>query len=443
MKSNYFKISAVASSLLIAMSAQAAIPEGASFKGYAVAGAGFSNSDILNTAAYDWANNGFNIFRLDGTHYDHSGGRLGNEANWLEMYMGYGFAETNGMTWGFKANVVSDGATLDLDEIYTQATGVFKSNPDATIWVGKRYYGRVSTNINDTLPLQNDGYGFGIETVDIGFADLELSVTRNLYDGSSNDDQNAVLGDLTAFQSAIKGIHITDGAALDLFANYGAHIGPNSKSDVTKENTDSAYQLATQLRLGDWNNWNNIFLRYSNNASHSITATYLIMPEHQIGGFWEGVYNVTDNYRIHYVWSHETSMFDDEARFRTGARGYNYGDVDKKHWNALVLRNSYTWNERFTTELETGYESAKFKTIDGGSQTNDGYKVTLSQNIHINSGFWDRPVIRFFVTYASQDVAKATTTDWNSCDENWVCDGPSKIGKTNATTVGAQFEAWW
>lgn len=438
MKSNYFKISAVASSLLLAMSAHAAIPEGASFKGYALYGAGSSNSDILNHAAYDWAVNGINVFRLDGNHYNTSGGRLGNEANWLEMHFGYGWAPTNGMNWGVKANVVY-GNQLDLDELYAEASGVFKSNPDATLWMGKRYWGRVDTFLTDTLPLQNDGYGFGIEKVDVGFADLELGVTRNLYN-TNKDDYPTVTqseGDMVAFQSALKGIYLADQWTLNLYANYGTYLG-SSRNETTKDLNPDAYQVAALVRQGDWTNWNQFFVRYSHETSHGITNAFEVKPKSQIGAFWEGVREF-GKYRLNYLWQHETRDLDRDARATDWAA--HLTGVNKTHWNAFVIRQGYSWNERFTTELETGYESVKFKN-EGSNNTNDGYKITLSQNVHINSGFWDRPVMRFFVTYASQDIAQQFSTNWSDPYGDFSY-ANSKIGKSNATTVGAMFEAWW
>lgn len=424
MKHKILKYSAVCSGLLLAFSAHA-IEEGFGFHGYAKGGIGITNDDILNPGGYDWANNGMNIFRLPGNTYTNaSGGRLGNEANWLELHQSYGWAQQNGMNWGIKSNIVY-GDALALDELFVQGSGVIPSNPSATFWAGKRYFNRVETFLTDSQSMSNDGAGFGMENFDLGFGKLHLGVSRNLYDEAPADGA----GELVAFTSSISDIMLMDDLSMNVYANFGTPMGPDS-NDSFKDKSD-AYQLAAKFRLGDWTTYNTLFIRYSNNASGSMTRSWEPFPEHQIGGFWEGYHAFNDKFAVSYIWQHETAKYDQDARDATGMR------ILESNWDALVARGTLNWNTRTSTELEVGYEMIDFEAVNPSEDgKNDGYKVTLAQNLHIGGGFWDRPVIRFFVTYAEQNVE-------TKAYDRWDLDGAISMGKSDAVTFGAQFEAWW
>ncbi|WP_354623077.1 carbohydrate porin [Psychromonas sp. MME2] len=424
MKNNLLKYSALFSGIMLAFSAQA-IDKGFSYHGYAKGGMATTSDDILNKSGYDWANNGMNIFRLPGNTYTNSsGGRLGNEANWLEMHIAHGWETTNDMDWGIKANVVY-GTDLDLDELYTQGSGLIPSNPSATVWAGKRYFNRVETFLTDSQSMSNDGSGFGIENVDFGFAKFHFGVTRNLYAEAPADGA----GELMAFSSSLSDIKLLDDLSMNLYANFGTPSGPDSENK--QKNKRDAYQGAVKFRLGDWGSYNELFIRYSNNASGSMTRSWEPLPEYQIGGFWQGYHAFNQAFSVSYIWQHESARYDQQSRDESGMK------VIDSDWDTFVVRNTYNWNTRTSTQLELGYEMIDFTAVNSGDDgKNKGHKVTLSQDLHIGGGFWDRPVIHFFVTYAKQDVETKVY-------DRWGLDGDVKMGKHDAVTYGAQFEAWW
>ncbi|WP_158224658.1 carbohydrate porin [Agaribacterium haliotis] len=408
--------------------ASSVIEPGFEFHGYAKGGLGISNDPILNAEAYDWAANGMNIFRLAGNRYsDSSGGRMGNEANWLELHFNQGFTHDHDMAWGLNANIVY-GDELALDELYTQADGVFTQHSNARFWAGKRYYARVETVLNDMQALSSDGLGFGMDDLDVGAGLFSIGVTRNLY-----NETNLESGDMVAVSSSLRKIVLPKQIELDVFANFGTFMGPAVSDDNSnaRELNPNAYQLAFKLHRGDYFNNDEFFLRYSHNTSMSITRTWQQTPSYQIGAFYQGLKHITEDYRIAYIWSHENAHFDEAARKR------NYTEQVDAHWNSLVLRNSLAWNQRTSTEIETGYEQVRFTATDPAQDgTNSGYKLTVSQNLHAGSGYWDRPVIRFFITYANMDVETLVYQHSNDGEQ-------IKMGESEATTIGAQFEAWW
>ena len=408
--------------------AGAIIEEGFQFHGYAKGGLGITNDPVMNASAYDWAANGMNIFRLAGNRYSNSsGGRMGNEANWMELHFDQGFKHNNDMAWGVNANIIY-GNQLALDELYTQASGILTGNSDARVWAGKRYYGRVETLLNDMQVMSSDGLGFGIDDIDVQRGLLSIAVTRNLYNETDLES-----GDMVALSTSLRKIVLPKEVELGLYLNLGSFMGPGVGENDTdvREDNPNAYQIAAKLRKGDYINYDEFFVRYSHNTASSITRTWEPNPSSQLGIFFQGLRHITEDYRVAYIWSFEGSNFDEEARERN-----NTEEVDTQ-WNAFIIRNSYAWNNRTSTELETGYEYAKFETTDTSLDgTNSGYKVTLAQSIHAGSGYWDRPVIRFFLTYADMDVETLVYQQNNDAEK-------IAMGNSNALTVGAQFEAWW
>ncbi|GAL14050.1 maltoporin [Vibrio astriarenae] len=119
----------------------------------------------------------------------------------------------------------------------------------------------------------------------------------------------------------------------------------------------------------------------------------------------EGGYAASDNFIIDYLASYKDISGDDV-------------DKDVSEYS-FITRPQYQWNEIHSTWLEAGYAMEDFD--DGGEK--DGWKVTLSQNISLGGLPWSRPMVRLYVT--TGEVTDVDNT------------------KTDTTTVGAMFEAWW
>ncbi|EGQ7997739.1 hypothetical protein D8T51_21160 [Vibrio vulnificus] len=443
MKHKILKYSAVCSSLLVALSAHANTPEGAAFHGYLNYGAGFTNDEVLNQGAYNWAGTGGNIFKLPGFyHADTSGGRLGNDGNWVQLQGDYG-RNQNDMNWGahvmFSTNGYSDNFVPEW--IYVDGKGVISSMPEATIWAGQKYVNRVSTPLVINEALASDGVGFGFEKIDIDFAALDLSVTRNLY--NSYEGGSMRMGDIVMFSSAFRGIEITDTLNTELYLNYGTYIGPNrdeidpNTGNKYSDDVPDNYQVGLKFNHDSGNFHHQLFLRYSSEANQVPTREWAWLPRasDMIGGFFYGKYQLTDSNRLEYTYAHETSKYDDKAR--QGSASYNSINSLQSDWDSFIIRNTYNWNTRTSTLIELGYEQIKQKAVNPSEDgTNSGYKATIAQAVHIGNGEWDRPVINFYVTYAELDTETAAgTTSWDRAGV--------KLGKHDAVTVGVNLEAWW
>ncbi len=87
----------------------------------------------------------------------------------------------------------------------------------------------------------------------------------------------------------------------------------------------------------------------------------------------------------------------------------------------------YFWNDVHSTWLEAGYQRVNYD--EGGS--NNGWKLTLSQNIAIDMGPEFRPMLRFYVTGGKVDDARTARVNGR---ENDIQDD---------FNLGAMWEAWF
>jgi maltoporin len=469
MKTRIFALSALALSCSMAHAQEAALDylgaqvvEGARFWGYGRGGTGTSTDKVLGLRS-DLANNGFNIIETAGNPHAQTG-RLGNEGNFAEFHIDYGLV-LNDMNWVIKTNIATDMEKFNLDEWWVAGQGVFKSNPGAVIWVGKRYYQRYKAEILDYHMLQNDGVGAGIDDWDFGFAKFNLGITKQENGDSYGQDfcsindptyacdssgRSGYRGGYHSVNTRLHGMKITDNIAAGLFFNYGFYAGSDTTlsengSMTAKDMNPNSYQAGFQIKQGQWADFNEFVVRYSSDIGKSMTQDWLDTPSTQIGAFFQGMQELGDSFRLQYALVYEGQKFDDEALKR------NLVSIDKSDWGNITIRPTYIWDDRFSTDLELSYDQIKLNAREGygESGTNSSYKVTLSQNVHIGGTFWDRPVLRFFVTYGQSDTQ---TTVYNNRHGEGV-DNPSwewrhnpyvtEKGKNSATTVGAQFETWW
>lgn len=454
MKYNILKYSAVCSSLMIAFCANAATPEGFHSHGYLAYGVGFTNDEVLNQGAYNWAQTGGNIFKLPGLyHANSSAGRVGNDGNWGQFHGDYGINQ-NDMNWGahfmFSSNFSGVGAsqTFMPEWVYVDAQGVFPSMPEATVWAGQKYVNRVYTPLVVNEAYAVDGRGFGVENLPVGNSKLDLGLTRDLYNSYGNIKQ----GNMAIFSAALRGIDLTDSVNMELYANYGTYVGSNRDEEVDSGDTFSDRNpdgFTTGLKFnhapgGAFSH--QAFLRYSSELRAASTRTWGFdpRPSEQIGGFFSGRYQLNSSTTLEYTYSHETAKYDENARAGDGGAASGGGawaiNATESNWDSFIIQGKYNWNTRTTTVVETGYEQIKYSAVNSADDgTNSGYKVTLAQQLHIGNGQWDRPLIYFYLTYAEQDVETYKPFDgigWASYDD-------SILGKKDALTAGVMLEAWW
>ena len=103
-------------------------------------------------------------------------------------------------------------------------------------------------------------------------------------------------------------------------------------------------------------------------------------------------------------------------------------------WMSLGGRLVYAFNNYFKIAGELGYDTVE---PDGGNKR-DLTKFTIAPILATGPGFWNRPELRLFYTYATWN--DAARDEWGG-----VAGGTAgRFGSnTSGGTIGFQFEAWF
>ncbi|WP_413113638.1 carbohydrate porin [Thaumasiovibrio sp. DFM-14] len=456
-----------------AMAGDATYVDGLKYSGYGRGAIGATNDRLLSRES-EKADNGMNIIQTAGNPYKPTGS-LGNRGSQAELHFDYG-VNANDMNWVTHVNLFTGAREFNdpgrpasnylyLDEWWVHGTGVIESNPNAALWMGKRYYGRYEGRLNGFQHVNSDGTGVGIDNWDLGFSKFNIAVVKDGFGKHTNKfctewnqsdwsctSENGWGGSYFTMTSKLHGIDVTDDIKADVFGSYRTYFGSDKDMRAhegngvyglsAKETHPDGYQIGFALKQGQWEGFNEFVVRYGNKMPTSSTQSWLHIPSYQIGGFFQGMQEFGEHYRLEYQWSHESAVYNDNVNTASVNNDLPY---DSTTWNQGVLRGTYKWNQRFSTKIELAYDQMDFdvKGGKGDSGTNSSYKMTLAQDIHIGGNYWDRPVIRFFATYGKLDTettAYSNLSSWRSENSIRFIDS---VGQRDATTVGVMFETWW
>lgn len=392
-----------------AQSPDMAIPFGVKFSGYARYGAQFQSGD-QKFVGVDGSYNGASAL-----------GRLGNEGNGGEFQLSKAFKSNNDAIWD--VNVMFDhwGDEVNLKKAYAGVTNLLVSNPNAYLWAGRDFHQRPQQGINDYFWMSHDGQGAGVKNFDIGGVQFDVAAVAAVEScnpkvaadeanpsritctgGSGTGDKGNY-----ALTSKIHGMKIGP-LDLEIYANYGF----DSKA-VDSDKRLKAWQGGAVLSHTGEKGVNRVVTRYSN---HSDNSVYNKTDElTTIYASFEGNYKFTQQAQVEYLLAFHDYSNDAD------------GTDDRRNYGAIV-RPMYWWNDVHSTWLEAGYQRVDYD--QGGD--NNGWKLTLSQNISIAMGPEFRPMLRFYVT--GGEVDNKHTARVNGSDNDTQLD---------SFNVGAMWEAWF
>lgn len=323
-----------------------------------------------------------------------------------------------------------DSGAISLRQAYATARGLSQGQPGSTVWVGQRFYRRHDVLINDFFWLDMSGYGGGIEEYDAGFAKVSLAWIGGTTDKFTGG--NDYIGELETTDKSNIDLRLND---IDLGFGQG-NVWLNY----------SKYRLAaTELDLVDENGWSGGFWLVSDLAGLALNTAVLqygtgvaanfnsFSPSLRtgIGGeFPEGT-RVQDQRRLRLM-----DVVDFEWSERWSAQAvaiYQKDDLGLEQnselkWYSIGFRPVYSFNELYNLALETGYD---YTELDSGEE-GGLLKLTVAGEITPEMGFFSRPALRFYLTYAT----------WSD-EFRGLIGGPSLRDDTEGLAVGVQFESWW
>lgn len=337
----------------------------------------------------------------------------------------------------------------NVTQLYAKMNNVI-GNSD--IWIGRRYYERRDHHIIDYFwysPGQGATVGAGIDNIrgkkhkddiDIAIFNFENKNVRSL----NNDKDDNTKGVLQNFilETKWKNIPISENGSV----TFWNRLSKRQKSNIN-------YNQINGYGLGVWYDQTNIF---KGKAYNTLQISY--RKGNSIGKNLAPIYETSESELVYsydmkktyvlevsnqFTFEHEKVFaLSAVALYRYEDRGvipYNIitqeqlGDGKQIHWFSIGTRMIKYLTRHFNLALEAGTDYIDNQTISKKGWLN---KITFSPQLSWDYGFYSRPVLRPFITYAKW-------SDNLIGDVGNAPDGPVFNNKNNGLTYGLSFEIWW
>lgn len=399
-----------------------------SVNGYARTGFGWSDGgQMVNFATPD------NVHKF----------RMGNEANhYGELQFNYRYQNKDSVNLYEVTYMMSKFIPFGSDaykqfpetaQLYGKINKVVKN---ANLWVGKRYYDRRNVESLDYFWInsaQNSQIGLGLENYQIkNSGNMNLALIRFKY---GNNDAHSYVADFRYLD-----LPVSEHSKLNILGQYSI----KTQNDIT--NTPRS----TGFALGGWwtysqkkiSNTSTIIFRkgsaiienqYSGKTISENAGNAIVYDLDKANSF-DVINNfVYDDKQRHAVQVSLTYQYRDFGIGNTDGMGNVLDNKVSKNFFSVGFRYLYYINKHFNLALEAGNDYMKNNRsgVEGSLQ-----KVTFSPQISWDYGYYSRPVLRPFITYAhwSNDfTGKTGVSDFNT----------RLMSKNNGISFGLQLEIWW
>lgn len=298
---------------------------------------------------------------------------------------------------------------LSLQELY----GRYFLAPDgplggAEIWGGTRFYKRFDIHINDFYYWTATGTGGGIDKIPLPIGTASVAVFATATDDVEDTGED---DDYTRFDARWEGIPLYDGATLDVggdlrFRRDGARGGPGVGVQLAARHVDeSAFglgvSLATTLQIG------------TGAATSLNNFADLAAEDDDVGAR---------------ILTH--ALFDGEGGWSGQAAALFEAQSNGPEWLSFGVRPVYA----FTPWLSLAFEPGVDVNFGDGEGLRALGKATLALELKHGTMFFDRPVLRLFVTHAQFD---------ETARRLGIAPELASGRGNNATTFGIQIEHFY
>lgn len=323
-----------------------------------------------------------------------------------------------------------DSGTVSLREAYASVRNLDPEQPNATFWAGQRYYRRHDIHINDFYWLDMSGYGGGFENYDAGFAKVSIAWIGGTTDQFTG--RNDYIGDLedtdkNNFDFRLNDIDLGIGRG-NVWLNYSKYRLSATELDLTSADGWSAgFWLNSEF--GE-NTENMAIVQYGTGVAANFNSYSPSLRTGISREIPEGT-DVDEQRRLRLM---NVVNFDwGESWSAQAVAIYQHDDLGLEQdsdlkWYSIGLRPVYSFSELYNLAFEAGYD---YTDLDSGEK-GGLLKLTAASEITPDSGFFSRPAIRFFLTYAT----------WSD-EFRGLIGGKTNEDDTSGFSMGVQFESWW
>jgi maltoporin len=283
-------------------------------------------------------------------------------------------------------------------------------------WIGKRYYQRHDVHINDFFYWDASGPGAGVENIKLG-GDLKASFAVFRANGNNfNNDPNRNAN--TRYDARVHGINLGALGSLEAGVQFNS---ADSNNPNAKDGTAFVIEHSLPLLGGV----NKLFATVGNDSAN---APFFAFPNNTPGN-QDGSWGIQD-----------TLQWQISPQFSGMAVAGMFDFKNNYKWTYLGVRPVWHFTDYFKLQGEIGTNRIK---PDSQSQTSKLDKFTIAPTIVAGRGFWARPELRFFYTYAKwNNKARDGVFGPNAGVVAGGVNGPYGTN-TKGSTYGFQVEAWW
>ncbi|MGO1269876.1 MAG: maltoporin, partial [Pseudomonas bubulae] len=303
-----------------------------------------------------------------------------------------------------------DNGSARLPQLYAQWSNLPGLN-GGSLWAGRRYYKRNDIHISDFYYWNQSATGAGIEDVLIGGLKYSYALSRkdNLY------QENYV----TRHDFNVAGFNTNPGGELELGLSY---LDKPERTDAHSGWAITAQHVQSEFLGGK----NKFAVQYGEGSGTGLGYT---------GDF--RLDNSSKRYRI-------VEFFDWQLTPRFGGQVEAVYQKDfrpdggNQEWLSLGVRPTYAISEQFKLVTELGHDQVK--AADGTRKLS---KFTFAPTWSPKGpGFWTRPEVRLYYTYASWNAAAQRAA--NEFDAGSALSDSGAFGSArHGSNAGLQVEYWW
>lgn len=298
---------------------------------------------------------------------------------------------------------------MDLAQMFVEAKNV-PFLKGATAWVGKRYYDRPDIHVLDFKYLHGDGVGAGVSGVGVGPGKFSYALFRNDVDKTVAATRHSFI---------YEGIPSNANGSLKLDATVIR--GDDQKSDVAKVANGWSFSVVHKQEKvlgGD----NTLALQYGSGSGIKMGGT--------------DIHATSDIKRLRVFDNMIWQITPDFSGSLVGVWQRDKSDAGNTTWTSIGVRPVYALDDNFKLILDLGHDNIK---PANGGDAQKLTKLTFAPTLAMGRGFWSRPELRAFVTYARWNTAaQLAATPESSLSSSGVFGG-----STNGTTIGVQVETWF
>ncbi|HEY9130855.1 MAG TPA: carbohydrate porin [Dyella sp.] len=436
---------ATAALALLAGIASAHGAEGVEFSGYLRGGGNASN---LGGGSACFRLPGYGSGTGTGTGTGAAGFRLGNECDfYLSNKIGVPFGSEGGTDFRgvYEFSVAPQGLQKDEQSVFTNKSLYVEaidigagSGVDmlsgVNVWVGKRQPKLQDVHILDLWYVGASGIGLGLDNVYTPVGTFSYALLRNVEGdvnwmggiGTDNPTIDSTAGGIATVnhQFTLDGIPTNPGGNVMLNLDV---VRKNNRDFVLASKNGVAFtaqhEQKSPFSLGGSNR---LALQYARDAAG--------LDGQALTGFTDSM----KSWRVLDVLTIEPKGVPLSASFVGLYQHTTLNDTPGSQY-AVGMRPIYHFNRLMSLAVEVGQIGIK----SGDGPTRRLNKLTIAPQLSKGTGFWARPTLRVYYTYAKWNDAAAASGSVACTARDCSTALPVYNDMRSGSSIGAQVEAWW